>query len=267
MPTDKQREAARLNGAKSRGPVTPEGKAKSRMNALHHGLASSIIVLPGESQQHFRDMMDDFVNRYQPVDVCEYALIEEMVVAQWLIRRGFAAERYATLEDGDELRGVTNQRWQHPVPEHIYYLVGAAQSITHGRVGALQRYIVRHQRAFRMTLRTLMEMQANRPPHLGGAANTPAQPQNQELQNEPAEASTPAESTPALAAQTAAEPAATAVPARPALRGPRTFPSGYSTYPINPVFAHEIAGWPPPQASSGRNDTPEIAQKALRMCA
>ncbi len=125
MPTDKQREAARRNGAKSRGPVTPEGKAESRMNALHHGLASSIIVLPGESLQHFRDMMDDFVNRYQPVDVCEYALIEEMVVSQWLVRRARAAERYATMEDGDELRGVTNQRWQHPVPEQIYYLMGA----------------------------------------------------------------------------------------------------------------------------------------------
>ncbi len=260
MPTDKQREAARRNGAKSRGPVTPEGKARSRMNALHHGLASSIIVLPGESLQHFRDMMDDFVNRYQPVDVCEYALIEEMVVSQWLIRRGFAAERYAVIEDGDDLREVTDTRWKHPVPEHIYYFNGASESITNGRAGALQRYITRHQRAFRMTLRTLMEMQANRPPHLGGAANTPVQPQIQKWQNEPPEALTPDESAPAIAAKGAAGRANEAVPAHPALRGPRTFPSGYATYTINPIFAPEIAA-PQPE-----ND-PETAPEALRMCA
>jgi hypothetical protein len=46
MSTRKQRAASRANGQKSKGPITPEGKAKSRFNALKHGIhAQSQIML------------------------------------------------------------------------------------------------------------------------------------------------------------------------------------------------------------------------------
>jgi hypothetical protein len=46
--TEAQIAASRANGLKSKGPVTAEGKAASRRNALKHGMTGSGVVLPAE---------------------------------------------------------------------------------------------------------------------------------------------------------------------------------------------------------------------------
>ena len=44
-----QSAASRANGARSRGPVTPQGKRNSSRNGIRHGLLSKTITLQGES--------------------------------------------------------------------------------------------------------------------------------------------------------------------------------------------------------------------------
>src|SRR5262249_34915219 len=113
-------EIRRQNGRQSRGggPQTPEGKAKSRMNALKHGMTASIPVLPGEDPDAFRRRVEDFIDALRPTDAVELALTEQAALATWKIARGEraaaahartalrAAEAAAGLEDHDEVAAL-----------------------------------------------------------------------------------------------------------------------------------------------------------------
>ena len=51
-------QTARANGAQSRGPVTPQGRAASSRNSLRHGFTAASMVLPTESRQDFQSPLD-----------------------------------------------------------------------------------------------------------------------------------------------------------------------------------------------------------------
>ena len=84
--------ASRANGARSRGPVTPEGKKRSSINAIRHGLLANCVVLECEDPEIFRTLLQQHVDRLQPADDLEFGMIEEMVSAYWRMRRGWAIE-------------------------------------------------------------------------------------------------------------------------------------------------------------------------------
>jgi hypothetical protein len=84
--------SSQANGRLSRGPATPEGKARSSQNAVSHGLLSDCVVLPGESLEGFESFFAQHLDRFGPVDGVEEALIEEMVASYWRMRRAWAME-------------------------------------------------------------------------------------------------------------------------------------------------------------------------------
>ena len=59
-------EIARANGAKSRGPITPEGKARSSQNARRHGLFARHVLLPNESSAEYQDLLRTHLERFRP---------------------------------------------------------------------------------------------------------------------------------------------------------------------------------------------------------
>ncbi|HXP84059.1 MAG TPA: hypothetical protein VN841_05030 [Bryobacteraceae bacterium] len=86
-PSEKQQEASRINGAKSKGPATPEGRARSSQNALRHGLSSAIVVLPHEDRSQFEQLRDSYMDSFQPADQPQHDLVETMAAARWRLNR------------------------------------------------------------------------------------------------------------------------------------------------------------------------------------
>ena len=89
MRSDKQIEASRHNGARSQGPLTPEGKSVTSRNAITHGLNARDILLRHESPQQFEQLLNSNLARFAPQDDTEMRIVEEYSVAEWRLRRAW----------------------------------------------------------------------------------------------------------------------------------------------------------------------------------
>src|SRR5262245_50915038 len=82
----------RRNSLKSRGPRTPEGKARSRFNAVKHGCRARLPILPGEDPAAYQDRLETWVDKFGPRDAVEHYLVERAVLVSWQLDRAHRAE-------------------------------------------------------------------------------------------------------------------------------------------------------------------------------
>ena len=78
--TPAQQEASRRNGARSRGPITAEGKNKIRFNAEKHGLTSKIVRLSIDSEDMCNIHWASVLDTLQPVNDLEFMAAQEYMV-------------------------------------------------------------------------------------------------------------------------------------------------------------------------------------------
>jgi hypothetical protein len=93
MPSKLKSVTSRANGAKSRGPKTPQGRATSSMNALSHGLTAKTLILPNENQDLFLEMFTAYFDLFRPANQMEIDLVSDIVANRWRLRRTW---RYQT---------------------------------------------------------------------------------------------------------------------------------------------------------------------------
>jgi hypothetical protein len=94
MTSPSQFAANRLNALKSAGPITPEGKARSRMNSLRHGLTARVVVLPTEDMDAYQAFSQEIVDSLDAQTPVERQFAQTIADNQWRINR------IRSIEDG-----------------------------------------------------------------------------------------------------------------------------------------------------------------------
>ncbi|WP_052128917.1 hypothetical protein [Neosynechococcus sphagnicola] len=86
-------EVCRMNGAKSRGPVSERGKMISARNATKHGLlAEKPPILATEDLATFQGLMQSLVDTYQPEGAVEWHLVQTIAMCIQRQNRLWVAE-------------------------------------------------------------------------------------------------------------------------------------------------------------------------------
>jgi len=80
-------DSSRANGARSRGPKTPEGLARCAAAPLTHGFNARQIVLPQESEDGFRALREAYLAEFQPASPRDLALVDLLAAARWRLDR------------------------------------------------------------------------------------------------------------------------------------------------------------------------------------
>ena len=87
--------ANQANAQQSTGPTSPEGKQRSGLNALKHGLLASQAIIrddPAEDRDAFEALLEVLTAEYRPVGPTQCLLVERIAICHWRFRRALRFE-------------------------------------------------------------------------------------------------------------------------------------------------------------------------------
>jgi hypothetical protein len=92
MATDQQIAANRLNAQLSSGPKSPEGRKRSSMNALRHGLTGQITTMTDEDRTAHDNFTKALIHDLAPKGAMETQLAQRIATDSWRLNRASAVE-------------------------------------------------------------------------------------------------------------------------------------------------------------------------------
>ena len=153
-PSLAQSEASRQNGARSTGPATAAGKARSALNSVRHGLSGrTFFLLPDEDPAEFREHEAMWLAAWSPRDLYEHAAATCAIRAMW---RAIRADRLEAqvLTDLFATGAIADETERQ-----------AAKAVAFKALGTLLRYRGRIEREHDRAMAELESLRQRRPTH------------------------------------------------------------------------------------------------------
>jgi hypothetical protein len=92
MTSFRQIEANRRNARKSTGPITQEGKQRSRCNAVRHGLTAETVIGALEDAEDYQAFEAAVIADYEAQSAVERELVLRLASLLWRLRRATTME-------------------------------------------------------------------------------------------------------------------------------------------------------------------------------
>jgi hypothetical protein len=92
MTSFRQFEANRRNARKSTGPITQEGKERSRCNAVRHGLTAETVIGALEDAEDYKAFEATIIADYDAQSTVERELVLRLANLLWRLRRATTIE-------------------------------------------------------------------------------------------------------------------------------------------------------------------------------
>lgn len=167
--------ASRANGAKSHGPATPAGKARSSKNAVTHGILADRTTLSDEDEARFKAMHEAYAARLQPRDAIEHDLVEEFAFCKFQMREAWVVEADTIHLQMAADNNDVEAEWSNVDDHHRKALAIAAHLENSKTIPLMQRYARTLSYQADRALNTLMKLRKQPLPTLDEPAETTEQ--------------------------------------------------------------------------------------------
>ena len=121
MTSFRQIKANRRNACKSTGPVTEEGKQRSRCNAVRHGLTAETVIGALEDAEDYKAFEAAIIGDYDVQSAVERELVLRLASLLWRLRRATTMETGLFDIQADCLREFRQGRQAQPDSQEITY--------------------------------------------------------------------------------------------------------------------------------------------------
>jgi hypothetical protein len=121
MTSFRQIEANRRNATRSTGPMTDEGKQRSRGNAVRHGLTAETVIGALEGADDYQAFEAAIIADYDAQSAVERELVLRLASALWRLRRATALETGLFEIQAEHLGGFEESRKLPPASRDVVY--------------------------------------------------------------------------------------------------------------------------------------------------